>query len=523
MLPGNLWELQYIHKDKNQKDLFLILQSKQSTSSCPTCGQTSCRIHSRYCRMVRDLPIADYKVKLQLIVRKFFCDHAPCEQRIFTERGTKLLKPYARRTIRMDESLRSIAFSTSAEQGSKLSKQMDMPVSADTILRLIRKTPVNPNLSTSAIGIDEWAFLKRRKYGVIICDLKTHRPLALLRNFTSEAVQQWLQKQSKIKVISRDGSRLFKNAIKESNADILQVTDLWHLVHNFNERIERILQQTVGSRIPIPFSEQDSPSSTQSSFVPESPRETERERQKKQLMEQVKSFGRQGFSYTAIADILKVNWRTVKKYIQTEQVPLQGKHKHQSKLDPYLNIIHASIQPGVTAQGVYEHLISLGYNGSFSLVSHYMANLRKQKRKGKQNKRYLSRMKLQKWLWQSSLEIKKRSKWVFLDDLLNRHPQLQKLYELIQTFQVMIRHRLPHYLDHWISQASQNKMVEMHRFVKRIQSDYDAVKNALTYRWNNGILEGQINRLKTLKRVMYGRANFDLIEKRVLYQQHRER
>lgn len=82
----------------------------------------------------------------------------------------------------------------------------------------------------------------------------------------------------------------------------------------------------------------------------------------------------------------------------------------------------------------------------------------------------------------------------------------------------MIQHRMSDYLLVWLSKAEQSPFVEMKRFVKGIWTDYKAVQNALSYEWNNGVLEGQINRLKTIKRLMYGRVNFDLIKKQVLYQ-----
>ncbi|UOR13604.1 ISL3 family transposase [Halobacillus amylolyticus] len=443
----------------------------------------------------------------------FFCDTASCEQHIFTERDIGLLEPYARRTSRMDKTLRSMAFSTSAEQGSRLSKQIDVPVSADTLLRLIRKTPLHPSSPSDAVGIDEWAYLKRHRYGVLICDLQTRRPIALLEEFSADAVRQWLEEHKNIKVVSRDGSLKFKQAIQESNHNIIQVTDRWHLVHNFNERIERILPQIVDSRIPIPKADSQPNQEHQSHSF-----QTERGTQKEQLMDQVKALGNQGFSYTSVAELLRIDSRTAKKYMHTIEPPMQGKRKRQSMLDPYRSRIQASVQPGVTAKEVYEDLVSKGYKGSFSLVSHYIADIRKQKRKGHSNKLYLSRKRLHQWLWKPYQEVKKRTKWLFLNDLCRKHPELQQLYEQIQTFQVMIQHRMSDYLPVWLSKAEQSPFIEMKRFAKRIRTDYEAIQNALSYEWNNGVLEGQINRLKTIKRLMYGRANFDLIKKRVLYQ-----
>ncbi|SDH69560.1 hypothetical protein SAMN05192534_109108 [Alteribacillus persepolensis] len=95
---------------------------------------------------------------------------------------------------------------------------------------------------------------------------------------------------------------------------------------------------------------------------------------------------------------------------------MQGENQRQSMLDSYRDRIHEAVQPGVTAKEIYDDLVSKGYRGSFSLVSHYIADIRKQKRKGHSNKLYLSRKKLHQWLWKPSQEIKKRTKWLFLDD-----------------------------------------------------------------------------------------------------------
>ncbi|SDH69531.1 zinc-finger of transposase IS204/IS1001/IS1096/IS1165 [Alteribacillus persepolensis] len=276
-------ELLDVNQDKEERKLHCILQSKKASSQCPNCGQLFSRKHSRYCRHVKDLPFIDYKVELQIIVRKFFCNATSCKQQIFTERGLNLLESYGRRTARMDKTLRSIAFSTSAEQGSRLSKQLDVPVSAAALLRLIRKTSLHSPSPSDAVGIDEWAYLKRHRYGVLICDLYTRRPIALLEEFSADAVRQWMSEHKNVRVVSRDGSLKFKQAIQESDQNITQVTDRWHLVHNFNERTERILPQVVGSRIPIPRddsqpSEEHQPHSSQ----------TDKGKQKEQLMDQVK-------------------------------------------------------------------------------------------------------------------------------------------------------------------------------------------------------------------------------------------
>lgn len=175
------------------------------------------------------------------------CAETFCEQQIFTERFT-WLKAYARRTERLQQLLRQLVFSMSCLQVERVTQRYLRRISHDTFLRLIRSTKVEiPH--TTAIGIDDFAFRKGVDYGTLICDLNTHQPLAILSGSTSELVETWLKAQPYIQTVSRDGSKAYREAIKNANPTIAQVSDRWHLIKNAKEALFKWLEQKLPAQI----------------------------------------------------------------------------------------------------------------------------------------------------------------------------------------------------------------------------------------------------------------------------------
>ncbi|MDV2998266.1 MAG: ISL3 family transposase ISAcma23 [Chroococcidiopsis sp. SAG 2025] len=118
------------------------------------------------------------------------------------------------------------------------------------------------------------------------------------------------------------------------------------------------------------------------------------------------------------------------------------------------------------------------------------------------------------------LVLQQPQKWKPDDEQLvqrmAQHPELAEAIQLAQNFAFLVRQRQPSQLDSWLAQALQSQLSPFHRFAKRLREDYDAVKAGVTLPWSNGQTEGQINRLKMLKRQMYGRAKIDLLRQRFL-------
>jgi transposase len=189
--------------------LVLQITSIQPASPCPGCHQPAARLHSRYQRTLADLPWSGYGLRLQLSVRKLFCDNAVCPRRIFTERLPDLIEPWARRTLRLAERLTTIGLAVGGAAGSRLSGHFGIPVSRHTLLRLVRRQPLPPAPSPSILGIDDWAHRKRQTYGTILVDLAQSRPVALLADREADTLAGWLRAHPSVKIVTRDRSTAY--------------------------------------------------------------------------------------------------------------------------------------------------------------------------------------------------------------------------------------------------------------------------------------------------------------------------
>jgi transposase len=120
------------------------------------------------------------------------------------------------------------------------------------------------------------------------------------------------------------------------------------------------------------------------------------------------------------------------------------------------------------------------------------------------------------WLVLRRVEKRSTEDQALLADLRRQTPDLEEAVGLAEAFTALVRDHAPDRLDPWLKRTADGTVQQLRRFAKRLSADYDTVRAALTLAWSNGPVEGQINRLKTLKRQMYGRANLDLLERRFL-------
>ncbi|KMT50232.1 hypothetical protein TU51_04230 [Bacillus cytotoxicus] len=221
-----------------------ILKSICKSCPCPSCGKISSRVHSRYTRFLQDLAIQQTSIHLQLQVKKFFCDSPACSTRIFTERFA-WLQSYQRKTNRLQEILQKIVLSTNCTTASKVTESLGFQTSHDTFLRLLYKMepPTYQNLFN--IGIDDFAFKKRNRYGTLIIDQDTRRPITILESCTKEEVVEWLKQHPTIQIVSRDGSISYASAISEALPHAQQVADRWHILKELLGAVKESLNQYV--------------------------------------------------------------------------------------------------------------------------------------------------------------------------------------------------------------------------------------------------------------------------------------
>jgi transposase len=149
--------LQGWHLDATAAQLTLQVTATRTRVRCPLCHTPTPRVHSRYRRILADLPWGPYTVRLHLRVRKFFCDQPTCPRQIFTERLPTVAVPWARRTLRLAQRLRACGLALGGEMGARLGHRLGLHTSPATLLRLVQGAPTPAAAAPQVLGVDEWA------------------------------------------------------------------------------------------------------------------------------------------------------------------------------------------------------------------------------------------------------------------------------------------------------------------------------------------------------------------------------
>ncbi|AFZ28293.1 transposase family protein (plasmid) [Cylindrospermum stagnale PCC 7417] len=536
-------KLENCQVDKIKTQIKLIVSAIRTVVNCPVCNQPTHKIHSRYERKLTDLPWADYSITLQLRVRKFYCINTLCKRRIFTERLTSVTAPWARRTLRLAQRLSAIGLANGGEAGVRLSEQLGLTVSRNTLLKLVRSIPLPPIVTPQTLGVDDFCFRKCKTYGTALIDLERSRPIALLKDAKAEILAEWLKAHPGVKVVSRDRSKTYESGIRQGAPEAIHVADRFHLLQNLAETLNQVFAtnhqalkavdeayslssviQTDGTvvvRVPRPSREQQALQLTERNHA-----------RRLAIHQQVWDLHDQGWSAKAIACQVGIGVTSVFRYLRTPTFPepTRRRSRGRSILVPYQEYILKRWDEGCyEGLALFEEIQKLGYKGSYDTVARYTRRIRTVQGI-KPRKRY-SVKSLPKVTQPKKLCLTpRRAVWLVLRNpdsqqpedeelialLIGQHPDLAEAIKLAQGFAQIVRQRLPQQLQRWLTVAESSNLTAFHRFAKRLREDYDAVKAGVTMSVSNGPVEGHINRLKMLKRQMYGRAKIDLLERRFL-------
>ncbi len=220
----------------------ISVASGMRRSRCPICARGSSRVHSRYLRMVSDLPWHGISVELEVRARRFFCDEVSCERKIFCERLPDVAAR-ARKTGRLEEALLAIVFELGGRAGARLAAELGLVVGRDALLRRAKGAPLSDVGKVRMLGVDDFAFRKGHTYGTILVDLERRRIVDLLPERSQESLVAWLSRHPEIEFAARDRSNTYREALAKGAPAARQVADRWHLLHNLALTLEEFLLQ----------------------------------------------------------------------------------------------------------------------------------------------------------------------------------------------------------------------------------------------------------------------------------------
>jgi transposase len=529
--------------DEAAAQITLHVRSTQTSAPCPLCATPARRIHSDYTRTLTDLSWAQYRVRLQLWVRKWFCRNRACRRRIFTERLPTVAAPWARRTLRLAQRLVALGVALGGTAGVHLSHQWDLVVSRNTLLRLLRRLPV-PSLPTpTVLGVDDFALRKRQTYGTVLIDLERRWPVALLPERTADTVAQWLREHPGVEVIARDRSSAYAEGAQHGAPFATQVADRFHLLQNLREALDQVfatygqaleaVNETMRQHpVPLPDGAMAVPVPPRDIPLPAQQRMAQRQAHRQALHTQVWALHRQGWTAPAIAQHVGLSLRTVQRDLRS--ATFAGRKRRSdcgdSALNPYKPYLLERWNAGCyTAMRLFRDLRQRGYAGGYGVVAAYARRLRQAlglppgHRCPRQAVPAVAEPPCQpltprRATWLVLRRAAKRTE-AEAQQLLQLHAQgaeIAEAIDLAQDFTTLVRQRQPAQLDPWLQRATASAVDAVRRFATGLYEDYEAVKAGVTLPWSSGPVEGHINRLKMLKRQMFGRARLDLLSRRFL-------
>jgi transposase len=503
-------------------------RSSDLIAHCPICATPSGRVHGRYIRHVADLPLMGSVVSLSLQIRRFRCPQSGCPRRIFAERLPTAAPFRKRRTTRLADVQRSLALATGGEPGSRLASLLAMPVSGDTLLRLIRAVPIEPAPPARVIGIDDWAWRRGQRYGTIIVDLERNRPIDLLPDRQGDTVAAWLKDHPGTEIVARDRAGGYADGIRTGAPDAIQVSDRWHLLRNLSDAVARALDRhhrdlraatmaaVATSKAPdvaaLALAAPELPSITVTELS-----HPDRHAIRRARFDEVMALHHRNWPIKRIARTLGLNLKTVRRWLRAGQLPTWDQRSRGSAVDVHAEYLRQRWNEGChNAAQLWEEIRQRGFRGQLRTVQRWVRRLRDADPSSAGTGAFETAWKmpskrLAAWLVVADPETLDAPEQRFVEALIATSSELGRIIELARAFSAMVRYQQAERLDSWLAAAKDTAPAGF-----AVVRDLAAIRAALSLPWSTGPVEGQISYLKTIKRTMSGRAKFDLLRHRVL-------
>lgn len=514
--------------------------------ACRACGYPAGRVHSRYDRRLVDAAIAGQNVVLRLRVRRFFCDSTECTVATFTEQPAGVATRHARRTPLARTILTSIGVALAGRAGARLAATLGLPASRNTLLRLVRALPDEPLGEVTAVGVDDFALRKGQTYATIVINLATRQPIDVLPDREADTLAEWLKAHPEIQIITRDRAGAYAEGASRGAPQATQCADRWHLWKNLGEAVEKTViahrrclsEPPAPEAVPPDGSAGDvaagevagaiEPAVTSAPDIepPDSSPEVESAfvTQIRERYAAVQARHARGMGIRAITRELDLDRKTTRRFVQAHDVEeliakTSSRYSLLDKYKPYLNQRWTGGHTNVSR--LIAEIREQGYRGSAQTVYRHMRSFP------------AGRTTPATTVAPSSPappKIRHVTGWIMRDpqnlsdtecprlqEILARCPELEATRRHVGGFASMIGDLGGDRLPGWMDSVRADNLPALHSFVTGLRRDLAAVTAGLTLPWSNGPTEGTVNKVKMLKRQMFGRAGFPLLRKRILH------
>ena len=486
----------------------VTIKAAAASCRCPLCGSMARRVRSRYLRRVVDLPLAGRRTEIILRARRYFCDEKACRRRVFSERFEGTVGRYARRTARLDDVVHCLAIALGGRPAATLSQRLNVRVSNDTLLRIVRRRGPAKFAPPTIIGIDDWAWRRNHRYGTLLCDLQRRRTIALLPDREPATAQAWLAGQSQICVVARDRGGGYAVAAQRALPQAVQVADRWHLMENasraFLDAVGKSMRQI---RTAIGAARIDPRLLTYAEKL-----QYEGFQRREETDASIRSLSQEGVAIREIVRRTGYSRGLIRKILRGQRSDIF--RTRPSSLDRYLPWLDAQWAKGCrNGLALWRALRQQGFLGCRGVVSEWSARRKRAERADAGAiGRAPSARTIARLLTVGRDQLSK-AQTVTVAAIERGVTALADARDILAEFQRIIRRKALSELDAWLDRAAPSLIAT---FANGIMKDKGAVQAAIASEWSNGQTEGQICKLKLVKRQMYGRGKIDLLQARVI-------
>jgi transposase len=359
-------------------------------------------------------------------------------------------------------------------------------------------------------------------------DTETRHIIDILESRETDDVARWLATYPNIQVVSRDGSQMYAAAIRKAHPNAVQVSDRFHLVKNLTDAAKHHISKILGTSFRISAVEVESGSSGGyfekeeylGADLPER-QHTASVEKKRAVIGKVRELVGKGLSITAIAKETGISPQTAKKYTGKLFNPENAQYggKRASKIKAYTAEIDALLRKRYKFKDIENTIRKKGYDGASSTIRMYATRQRRFMKAAFKESIGATELIERKWVTKLLYQPMEKVKGITesqIERIIGEYPVVGVLYDIVRSFKEIMFAKRVHKIDSWIEVAASYGIDEITGFIKGISGDLEAVKNAVQFEYSNGLAEGSVNKLKLIKRIMYGRSSFKMLRNKIL-------